>query len=123
MDKDIVHITAVTNVKPDGEKCTEAVIEYKENIENSILELDTYEVKDRTIIRIESEGSKVTLYLDEKDEKAAMIRPGMPWKGRNASLTEAQVLIRQNREIRTQSGRLIEKTDEWMKSDQVCNKE
>ncbi len=123
MDKDVVHITAVTNVKPDGEKCTEAVIEYKENIDNSILELDTYEVKDRTVIRIEAEGSKVTLYLDEKDKLAATIRPGMPWKGRYASLTEAEVLIRQNREIRTQNGRIIEKTDGWMKSDQVCNKE
>ncbi len=123
MDKDVVHITAVTNVKPDGEKCTEAVIEYKENIDNSILELDTYEVKDRTVIRIEAEGSKVTLYLDEKDKLAATIRPGMPWKGRYASLTEAEVLIRQNRDIRTQNGRIIEKTDGWMKSDQVCNKE
>ncbi len=123
MDKDVVHITAVTNVKPDGEKCTEAVIEYKENIDNSILELDTYEVKDRTVIRIEAEGSKVTLYLDEKDKLAATIRPGMPWKGRYASLTEAEVLIRQNRDIRTQNGRIIEKTAGWMKSDQVCNKE
>ncbi len=123
MDKDVVHITAVTNVKPDGEKCTEAVIEYKENIDNSILELDTYEVKDRTVIRIEAEGSKVTLYLDDKDKLAATIRPGMPWKGRYASLTEAEVLIRQNRDIRTQNGRIIEKTDGWMKSDQVCNKE
>ncbi len=123
MDKDVVHITAVTNVKPDGEKCTEAVIEYKENIDNSILELDTYEVKDRTVIRIEAEGSKVTLYLDEKDKLAATIRPGMPWKGRYASLIEAEVLIRQNRDIRTQNGRIIEKTDGWMKSDQVCNKE
>ncbi len=123
MEKDIVHITAVTNVKPDGEKCTEAVIEYKENIDDSMLELDTYEVQDRTITSVESEGSKITLHLDERDQMAAMIRPGMPWKEKYASLIEAQVLIRQNKEIRMEDGRVIAPTDEWMKSDQVCNKE
>lgn len=121
--KDIVHITAVTQVRPDGEKCTQAVIEYKEKIEPSMLEPDSFEVKDRTIIRIESESNKVTLHLDEKDKEAPTLCPGMPWKGSYASLKDAKVLVRQKKEIRTQDGRILEKTDEWIESDQTCNKE
>lgn len=121
--KDIVHITAVTQVRPDGEKCTQAVIEYKEKIEPSMLETDSFEVKDRTIIGIESEGNKVTLHLDEKDKEAPTLCPGMPWKGSYASLKDAKVLVRQKKEIRTQDGRILEKTDDWIESDQTCNKE
>ena len=40
--KDMVHITAVTQVRPDGEKCTQAVIDYKEKIEPSMLGMDTF---------------------------------------------------------------------------------
>ena len=121
--KDMVHITAVTQVRPDGEKCTQAVIEYKEKIEPSMLGMDTFEVKDRTITGIEMEGNKVTLYLDEKDEEASTLCPGMPWKGTYASLKEAKVLIQQKKDIQTQDGRIIRKTDEWIESDQTCNKE
>lgn len=121
--KDIVHITAVTQVRPDGEKCTQAVIEYKEKIEPSMLETDSFEVKDRTIIGIESEGNKVTLHLDERDKEAPTLCPGMPWKGSYASLKDAKVLVRQKKEIRTQEGRILEKTDDWIESDQTCNKE
>lgn len=105
--KDIVHITAVTQVRPDGEKCTQAVIEYKEKIEPSMLETDSFEVKDRTIIGIESEGNKVTLHLDERDKEAPTLCPGMPWKGSYASLKDAKVLVRQKKEIRTQEGRIL----------------
>lgn len=121
--KDMVHITAVTQVRPDGEKCTQAVIEYKEKIEPSMLGMDTFEVKDRTITGIEMEGNKVTLYLDEKDEAASTLCPGMPWKGTYASLKEAKVLVQQKKNIQTQDGRIIRKTDEWIESDQTCNKE
>lgn len=121
--KDMVHITAVTQVEPEGEKCMQAVVEYKENIKPSTLGLDTYEVKERTITGIESEGNKVTLYLDEKEKEASTVRPGMPWKGRCASLIEAKVLVRQQKEIRTEDDRIIEKSDEWNESDQICNKE
>lgn len=121
--KDMVHITAVTEVRPDGEKCTQAVIEYQENIEPSTLELDTYEVKERTITGIESEGRKVTLHLDEKEQGASTLRPGMPWKGSYASLIDAKVSVRQKKDIKTQDGRTVEKTDEWMESDQICNRE
>ena len=121
--KDIVHITAVTQVRPDGEKCTQAVIEYKEKIEPSMLEPDSFEVKDRTIIGIGSENNKVTLHLDEKDKEAPTLCPGMPWKGSYASLKDAKVLVRQKKEIRTQDGRILEKTDDWIESDQTCNKE
>lgn len=121
--KDIVHITAVTQVRPDGEKCTQAVIEYKEKIEPSMLEPDSFEVKDRTIIGIGSENNKVTLHLDEKDKEAPTLCPGMPWKGSYASLKDAKALVRQKKEIRTQDGRILEKTDDWIESDQTCNKE
>ena len=121
--KDIVHITAVTQVRPDGDKCTQAVIEYKEKIEPSMLEPDSFEVKDRTIIGIGSENNKVTLHLDEKDKEAPTLCPGMPWKGSYASLKDAKVLVRQKKEIRTQDGRILEKTDDWIESDQTCNKE
>ena len=121
--KDIVHITAVTQVRPDGEKCTQAVIEYKEKIEPSMLEPDSFEVKDRTIIGIGSENNKVTLHLNEKDKEAPTLCPGMPWKGSYASLKDAKVLVRQKKEIRTQDGRILEKTDDWIESDQTCNKE
>ncbi len=121
--KDIVHITAVTQVRSDGEKCTQAVIEYKEKIEPSMLEPDSFEVKDRTIIGIGSENNKVTLHLDEKDKEAPTLCPGMPWKGSYASLKDAKVLVRQKKEIRTQDGRILEKTDDWIESDQTCNKE
>ena len=121
--KDIVHITAVTQVRPDGEKCTQAVIEYKEKIEPSMLEPDSFEVKDRTIIGIGSENNKVTLHLDEKDKEAPTLCPGMPWKGSYASLKDAKVLVRQKKDIRTQDGRILEKTDDWIESDQTCNKE
>lgn len=121
--KDMVHITAVTQVRPDGEKCTQAVIEYKENMDSLTSELDAYEVKGRTITGMESKGNRVTLHLDEKDKSASTLCPGMPWNGSYASLREAKVFVRQKKNIRTQDGRIIEKTDEWIESDLTSNKE
>lgn len=117
--KDIVHITAVTEVKNDGQKCIAAVIEYKKNIDCKSLGSETYEIKKRTITGIECEGSKVTLRLNPRDEDADTFHPGMPWKGISSSLTEAKVFVCQRQDIKTAEGERIAGSEEYIESDKT----
>lgn len=119
--KDIVHMTAVTEVKGDGQKCTEAVIEYRNNIDPDSLDLDTYEVRQRTVTGIECINEKVTLKLDAGDENASTYHPGMPWRGIPSSLSEAKVLVRQRQDIKTADGSVIEGSDAYIESDRTCD--
>lgn len=115
--RDIIHITAVTEVKSDGQKCTAAVIEYKAPIDGRSLGSDTYDVRQRTVTGVECIGRKVTITLDERDENAATYHPGMPWKGIPPTLTEAKVFVCQRRDIRTAGGDVIAGSEEYLESD------
>lgn len=117
--KDIVHITAVTEVKSDGQKCTEAIIEYRSNIDETSLDQETYDVEKRTIVGMECIDNKVTLKLDSRDAEACTYHPGIPWKGISSYLTEAKVNVCQKQDIKTTDGELIPKTDGYEESDKT----
>ena len=117
--KDIEHITAVTEVKTDGQKCVAAVITYRKEIDGKTLDTDVYEVKDRTVTGMEWEGNKITLQLDPADDEAATYHPGMPGKGIKSTLSEAKVWLCQKKAVKTADGEIVEPTEDWMESDKT----
>ena len=116
-NKNIMHITAVTEVTPVGQKCLEVVVEYKEAIDENSLDCETYAVKDRNIKGVTVAGNEVHIRLDENDEKAMTYHPGMPWQGKEAYLEEAAVSLVQVKDIKTAAGNIIEAFEEEDDSD------
>lgn len=115
--ENILHITAITEVTEYGQKCTGAVIEYRQEINPVSLHLDTYKVKGRRILKAECIGNRVVLKLDPKDPGASTYHPGMPWQGRAASLTPAEVSVCQRREMKRADGGVIAGSEEYVESD------
>lgn len=119
--KDINHITAVTEVQADGQRCVAAVITYDKEIDGSSVGPDTYEVEGRHITGVEVDGQQVTLRLDPHDEGAATFHAGMPWHGVPATLTEAVVQVRPRQAIRTVAGEAIAPEDVWTVSERASD--
>lgn len=79
------NLIAVTTVYPAGQKCDAAILEFDCEISNECLTADTFEVKDRRVVRAYANGSAekcpegrngrfVVLELSLEDEAAAIYR-------------------------------------------------
>ena len=77
------NLIAVTTVYPAGQKCDAAILEFDCEISNECLTADTFEVKDRRVVRAYTNGSAekcpegrngrfVVLELSLEDEAAAI---------------------------------------------------
>lgn len=117
--KDITHITAVTEVKGDGQKCTEIIIEYRKEMDSSSIDPGTYDVKQRTITEVKCEGKKVKISLDENNPAAYTWQPGNPWKGIGASVKKTFTEVVQKKDVKAADGEVLSKTEEYMKPDQT----
>ncbi|MCC8047454.1 MAG: hypothetical protein LIP12_18535 [Clostridiales bacterium] len=105
-NKHILHITAVTEVGPDAQKCTRAVLEYDRPVA-----LDTaaeaFRVEKRTITDISVSGNLVTLELSAADEAAALYHPGNPWQHTATTLETASVKVSQTCPICAADGTIL----------------
>lgn len=114
--KNIKYITAITEVRSDGQKCVRAVITYAKAIEEQSVRLETFKAENRTITGVACEDNQVILQLDPNDEAAATFHEGSPWEGIPATLAEASVAIQQVRDIKSVDGEMIAHTDEYIPS-------
>ncbi|MCD8241187.1 MAG: hypothetical protein LUD73_01960 [Lachnospiraceae bacterium] len=106
-NKHIFIITAVTEVGPDGQKCTRAVLEYDRPLAADTA-AEAFEVENRTITGIEVSGNTVTLLLSPDDEAASLFHPGNPWQHTTTVLDEAAVAVRQRGSVRAADGSVLE---------------
>ncbi len=106
-NKHILHITAVTEVGPDGQKCTQAELEYDRPLATDTA-AEAFEVENRTITGIEVSGNTVTLLLSPDDEAALLFHPGNPWQHTSTVLDEAAVTVRQCQPIKAEDGSVLE---------------
>lgn len=123
----IRHITAVTRVLPDGQKCTGALLEYDGVIDRRSVNRNTFSVKDRTVTEAyvcrgpedkgEGDGIYVTLCLSPLDEGASTYFPGQPWENVPASMIPGSVKVNQQEDIRRADGGVMEKCRQWDESD------
>lgn len=102
----ILHITAVTEVKGKGQKCTKAVLEYDRDL-SGCPEINTYAVEDRTVTGISADGKTVTLELSDTDAAASTYHPGNPWKKIPTVIDTASVTVSQLKEVKAQDGTII----------------
>lgn len=120
-NKHFVHITAVTQVCPDGQKCIRAVIEMDCEIEPSSVSKDTFHVQGRHVTSVEAVGKKIILELDSQDENAMTYHPGNPWMHIPSTVSEASVEIVQKSDIYSCEGEVIPACKEIDFSDQCEN--
>ncbi len=106
-NKHILHITAVTEVGPDGQKCTQAELEYDRPLAADTA-ADAFEVENRTITGIEVSGNTVTLLLSQDDETASLFHPGNPWQHTTTVLDTAVVMVRQCGPVRAADGSVMD---------------
>ena len=76
--KHIKHITAVTKVFPDGQRCVRAELEYDRPLTPGVT-ADTFSVQERTVTAVHVDGNIVALNLSPEDAAARTFRPGNPW--------------------------------------------
>lgn len=106
-NKHILHITAVTEVGPDGQKCTQAELEYDRPLAADTA-ADAFEVENRTITGIEVSGNTVILLLSPDDEAASLFHPGNPWQHTSTVLDEAVATVRQCGLVRAADGSVMD---------------
>ncbi|MCC8105507.1 MAG: hypothetical protein LIO99_05795 [Clostridiales bacterium] len=109
-NKHILHITAVTEVGPDGQKCTQAELEYDRPLAADTA-AEAFEVENRTITGIEVSENTVTLLLSPDDEAALLFHPGNPWQHTTTVLDEATVTVRQCGPVRAADGSVLDAAD------------
>lgn len=120
----VIHITAVTDVLPEGQKCTRALVEYDTVLEKDSVNQETFLVEGRTVThacvcaseecRVAENGRFAVLSLSPHDEAAPTYFPGSPWENIVAKVVPAVVKVRQKKEIRTEEGTVI---PEWEQAD------
>ncbi|MCD7956410.1 MAG: hypothetical protein LUG93_11820 [Lachnospiraceae bacterium] len=105
-NKHILHITAVTEVGPDAQKCTQVVLEYDQPVTCETA-ADAFWVKERIITGISVSGNLVTLELSAGDEAASLYHPGNPWQNTPTTLESASVTVSQIKPINAADGTKI----------------
>lgn len=118
-NKHIKHITAVTKVFPDGQRCVRAELEYDRPLVSGVA-VDTFSVQERTVIAVHVDGSIVTLDLSPEDAAARTFRPGNPWRHDLPTVAAAKVVVTQIKPLLAQDGSPIEPSG-WDESDRVRN--
>ncbi|MCC8103275.1 MAG: hypothetical protein LIP11_13820 [Clostridiales bacterium] len=99
----ILHITAVTEVGPEAQKCVRALLEYDQSIAADI-PAEAFSVADRTITGISVEGNTVVLELSPEDASASTFHQGNPWEHTPTTLERASVTVRQCKSINASDG-------------------
>ncbi|MCD8014867.1 MAG: hypothetical protein LUG99_17175 [Lachnospiraceae bacterium] len=113
----IKEITAVTEVLPEGQKCTKAILEYDSVFGAGTVKAESFRVEGRTIesakvspsmdAKEAGDGSFVILSLSAQDEAAATYFPGSPWEGQGARVIPAKLSVEQTEAITAKDGAVI----------------
>lgn len=109
-DDNIVGVTALTEVFGDGQRATTAVIEYKQPIDHNKLNINSFTVTDRKIIRAYSNdvpnkaatgknGRFVILELDPQDKNA------LTYNAQGPALSPASLVVSQTAQLTTVAGK------------------
>ncbi|MCC8147262.1 MAG: hypothetical protein LIO93_12695 [Bacteroidales bacterium] len=128
IDQNMEKVIALTEVFGDGQKVTAAILEYDKEIKNSSLSMDSYEVEGRTITKVYSnnsakktsegtDGKYVIIELSPNDADALLFVQ----EGRKRVLKEAQLSVRQVKEIETTSNKRIQPIEEVVKNSSQMN--
>ncbi|MCC8066206.1 MAG: hypothetical protein LIO94_03770 [Clostridiales bacterium] len=116
----IKEILAITEVMPEGQKCTEAMLTYDTEFAVGSLNAAAFRVEERTIESVtvccnadgdEGDGCYVLLKLSPEDEAAATYFPGHPWEGVGARVIPASLSVAQTESIRAKDGSEIAPAD------------
>lgn len=99
----VKHITAVTKVFGDGQKCIAAEVEYDRPLPPSVSPAG-FEVQNRTVTGARVEGNTVFLSLSPEDAPAATFHPGMPWERLPPRIDPARAVVTQVRPIPAPDG-------------------
>ncbi|MCD7956116.1 MAG: hypothetical protein LUG93_10310 [Lachnospiraceae bacterium] len=110
-NKHILHITAVTEVGPEAQKCTKAILEYDRPIAADT-PMEAFLVEERTITGISVDGTAVTLELSLEDAAASTFHQGNPWKHTPTTIDTASVTVSQIRPIQAADGSTINLSDD-----------
>ncbi len=116
-NKHILHITAVTEVFPEGQKCVGAVLEYDRPLAVLGITPSSYlapgrRIRDAFVCRNadgeKGEGSFVYLALSEDDEAAATYFAGQPWESVAARVIPAKVTVEQREAVKAADGTVLD---------------
>lgn len=118
--KQLYHITAVTEVMPSGQKCTKAILQYDRPISPCVGLKESFEVKDRSILETSVEDDRVILSLNPDDEAAVLFCFGDPREHIPCSLKKAQISVKQKAPLEAVDGTEIKPFD-FRDSDLVQN--
>ncbi|MCD8074795.1 MAG: hypothetical protein LUF27_07135 [Lachnospiraceae bacterium] len=99
----ILHITAVTEVGPEAQKCVRALLEYDQPIAADT-PAEAFSVADRTVTGVSVEGNTVVLELSPEDAAASTFHQGNPWEDTPTTLETASVTVRQCKSINALDG-------------------
>ncbi len=121
-NKHILHITAVTEVGAEAQKCTKAILEY-DRLVAADTPMGAFLADGRTITGISVDGAAVTLELSTDDAAASTFHQGNPWEHTPAIIDTASVTVSQIRPIQGADGSAIDPPDGGTAdgNDQVCN--
>ncbi len=116
-----MRVTALAEVTETGQKCTEVLLDYEEELREEDLLQEAYVVKNREILEAKVEGSKVHIFLNPEDEKAQIFHSGQPWQGQEAYLGEVEIQVKQEISIYTKAGKEIPPMKEFAVSGRVVD--
>lgn len=112
----VINITAVTEVFPEGQKCTGVLLEYDSAVYGSSVRSDAFQVKNRTITdawackekgkKKAEKGKYVYLSLSAMDEKAPTYFPGSSSENLDARIISPKISVSQTQELLSENGRI-----------------
>lgn len=112
----IKEITAITEVLPEGQKCTGVLLQYDCILGAGTVSPEDFLVENRHVTGAEvwqdeegGPGSGPFLYLslDPQDEQAPTYFPGQPWEGKDAVIVRPRLSVRQTGPLRAADGTVI----------------
>jgi predicted peptidase len=95
----IIEVHAIAEVYPEGEKISSVVVTYDVVIDGNSIEIDTYEVENRTIKRVSANGEKVFIDLSSKDKEAATLESRGERRDARMFFKNIEVKIKQVKDV------------------------
>lgn len=125
----IQNVIAFTEVMPDGQRCTAAIVRYSEALDPNSLGMESFVVENRTVTNVyaglkptrghKGGGNYAIIELDPEEAAADTLEP-VPGTNR-ARLIDVHVIVRQVADLKACNGNVIPAWDESIRSDRVIN--
>ena len=125
----VQNVIAFTQVLPDGQRCTAAIVRYSEALDPKSLDLESFIVENRTVTDIytgmkptlghKGGGNYAIIELDAEEPAADTVEP-IPGS-HLARLTDVHVTVKQVKNIKACNGAEIPAWESARRSDRVIN--